>query len=88
MADVAGAMGHLLHQPLLFSTLAGGDALWHGSNDRVAGAMPLVTTRVAILLFLVIAGIVAVDLTFMEGRGSIVAARHFVDLIDALAFWR
>lgn len=54
----------------------------------VAGALPLVTTRVAIVLFLAIVGIIGIDLILVNGRGSLVAARHFVDLVHALAFWR
>jgi hypothetical protein len=57
-------------------------------QSRVAGASSAVTTRIAIVLLLVIAGFVAFDVFFAEGRRSILAARHFVDLVEALAFWR
>ncbi|MBM1219277.1 hypothetical protein JQU17_03630 [Ponticoccus sp. SC2-23] len=46
------------------------------------------TTRVALVLFLTILALIGIDLIFFEGRGSILAARHFVDLVGALAFWR
>ena len=40
------------------------------------------------VLLLVIAGLITFDVIFADGRGSIFAARHFVDLVEALAFWR
>lgn len=46
------------------------------------------TTRVAIILFLAIVGLIGIDLVFFGGDGSLLAARHFVDLIHTLAFWR
>lgn len=46
------------------------------------------TTRVAIVLFLAIVGAIAADIVLAEGRGSLFAARRFIDLIGAVAFWR
>ncbi|GGL62445.1 hypothetical protein [Wenxinia marina] len=45
------------------------------------------TTRLALLLFLALALLVALDI-WMGWGGTLFAARRFTDLIRSLAFWR
>ena len=45
------------------------------------------TTRIAFVLMLLVAGLIALD-AYMGWGGGLVAARHGLDLVNALAFWR
>ena len=46
------------------------------------------TNRLALILFLLIAGLIALDVTQNASGVVIFLGRKFVDLIQLLAFWR
>lgn len=46
------------------------------------------TNTIAVFLFLTVAGLIAADHFYFRSGATLEAGRHFVELVNAIAFWR